>query len=170
MILLVGSTSSGKTLFAKQLQEYVTKGSVLPESDILTTIPTVGTNMSTLQISRKDAVDIRELGGSMAPIWRKYYKNADSVVFLVDKSNPQQLSAASILLFDMLTDHLLTDVPFLVVWNKIDSRNCMSSGYIKNILDLDLIKNYASQKIDSVECSSVTGEGFGSIVTWLKQL
>jgi len=36
--------------------------------------------MSTLQISRKDAVDIRELGGSMAPIWRKYYKNADSVV------------------------------------------------------------------------------------------
>jgi len=46
----------------------------------------------------------------------------------------------------------------------------MSSGYIKNILDLDLIKNYASQKIDSVECSSVTGEGFGSIVTWLKQL
>lgn len=36
--------------------------------------------MTTLHISRKDSVEMRELGGSMAPIWKKYYKNCNAII------------------------------------------------------------------------------------------
>lgn len=42
--------------------------------------------MCKLHLSRKDVVDIRELGGSMAPIWKKYYKNIDAVIVSNSKS------------------------------------------------------------------------------------
>ena len=36
--------------------------------------------MTTLLLGKKDSVEIRELGGSMAPIWQKYFKNCDSII------------------------------------------------------------------------------------------
>lgn len=40
----------------------------------------VGTVMTNLHVSRKDTVEMRELGGSMAPIWKKYYKNCKAII------------------------------------------------------------------------------------------
>lgn len=36
--------------------------------------------MTTLHLSRKESVEIREVGGSMASIWSKYYKNTDAII------------------------------------------------------------------------------------------
>lgn len=49
-----------------------------------------------------------------------------------------------------------------------DSERCMTDSYIKNIIDLGLVREHAAQKIDSLDCSTMTGEGFGTIVSWLQ--
>lgn len=54
----------------------------------------VGTNMSTLHLSRKDTLEMRELGGSMAPIWNKYYKNCDAVIVSVSNFAPLLISVS----------------------------------------------------------------------------
>jgi len=166
-MLLVGPTTSGKTLFSKQIQEHL-NGNSISEQNVPSTIPTVGTNMTTLHISRKDSVEMRELGGSMAPIWKKYYKNCNAIIFLADKSNAQQLSADYVLLLEMLTHTELKSVPFLILWNKIDSPSCMTDGYITNVIDLPAIKQHTSQDITWLDCSAVTGEGFKDIKSWIQ--
>ncbi|XP_067938096.1 ADP-ribosylation factor-like protein 16 [Watersipora subatra] len=170
MLLLVGPSGSGKTRFSKQLQEYLSTGHVVCEADLQPTVPTVGTNMTTLHFSRKDTVEMRELGGSMAPIWKKYYKESNAIIFLANKNGSLQLSACFILLMDMLTREELKEVPFLIVWNKIDCENCMTDGFIKNILDLELIAKHAKQSIQTLNCSSITGKGLADIAGWIQQV
>lgn len=72
---------SGKTLLMKSLQ-----GENIDEATH--TVPTNGTNMFTI---RNDdghfEVVIRELGGSMAPIWKQYFTRVSSI-----QDNPNKLT------------------------------------------------------------------------------
>ena len=43
------------------------------------TIATVGTNMQTLAY-KKNSLDIRELGGSMAPVWNDFFKDCTTIL------------------------------------------------------------------------------------------
>lgn len=51
-----------------------------------------------------------------------------------------------------------------------DSETCMTDSQIKNVIDLELIAVHATQKIDTLDCSTVTGHGFSGIVVWLQNL
>jgi ADP-ribosylation factor-like protein 1 len=73
-------------------------------------ISTQGTNLFHIRVPMKNGavpttkkanananlVQIRELGGKMAPLWRSYYSaNVEKVIFVVDTSNLCQIAAAS---------------------------------------------------------------------------
>ena len=60
-------------------------------------VSTVGVNIFRLELSvqgtrKKETVDIRELGGQLAPVWTDYIKRESSVIFVVDTSNLGQVS------------------------------------------------------------------------------
>jgi len=40
----------------------------------------VGSNLVTVTVGKKTDVTLRELGGSMAPIWPTYYKDSPSIM------------------------------------------------------------------------------------------
>ncbi|XP_068250110.1 ADP-ribosylation factor-like protein 16 [Palaemon carinicauda] len=96
MILCVGPEATGKTLLLRRLLN-------LTKPDLsLTTVPTVGVNIVTLIEPEKLPIDIRELGGSMAPIWHNYYGGVRKVIYVIDGVNLTQLGEATLQLMELL--------------------------------------------------------------------
>ena len=113
MCLVLGCAGTGKTLLLKRLHQ--SWGSRPASSsaaadlamDIPSTVPTVGTELVTLSARGRGSASsggeftLREVGGSMAPIWHNYYKGCAAVIFVIDLSNRVQVSAAGILLYQV---------------------------------------------------------------------
>ncbi|XP_041473842.1 ADP-ribosylation factor-like protein 16 [Lytechinus variegatus] len=167
MCLLLGPLGVGKTLILKRLQVYSTKGSFENLNDAPSTIPTVGTNLTNVQLNKKIEVRVRELGGMMAPIWPNYFTDSSIVLYVVDVSNMSQVSSACIQLLQVLTDPKLQNASILVVLNKSDLPLPMSMQQIRSLLHLDDIANSASQRIEVLQVSALTGQGLDEVVRWL---
>ncbi|XP_075702215.1 ADP-ribosylation factor-like protein 16 isoform X2 [Rhinoderma darwinii] len=135
MCLVLGPSGVGKTLLMKRLQKLCAKDSTDP-GDVPPTQPTVGTNLTDLTIQRI-RVTVREVGGSMVPIWPSYYNDCRTVLFIVDAANPNQISASCIQLLSMLSAPALSTVAVLVVFNKTDLPCCMSLMEMKSLFRLD---------------------------------
>ncbi|XP_055431347.1 ADP-ribosylation factor-like protein 16 isoform X2 [Bubalus kerabau] len=77
----------------------------------------VGTNLTDIVAQKK--ITIRELGGCMGPIWSSYYGNCHSLLFMVDASNPTQLSASCVQLLGLLSAEELAKASVLILFNKM---------------------------------------------------
>lgn len=102
-VICLGPTGAGKTLLLKKLQNK----EIVDETSC--TVPTTGSNLITLKFTNEKTgaskeFIVRELGGAMAPIWHKYYRGIDKVIYTVDASNLCQIAAAGILLYTILAD------------------------------------------------------------------
>ncbi|XP_024836754.1 ADP-ribosylation factor-like protein 16 isoform X3 [Bos taurus] len=111
MCLLLGATGVGKSLL---LSSRDGKGDL---GDPPPTRPTVGTNLTDIVAQKK--ITIRELGGCMGPIWSSYYGNCHSLLFMVDASNPTQLSASCVQLLGLLSAEELAKASVLILFNKM---------------------------------------------------
>lgn len=99
VILCLGPTGSGKTLLLNTLQDE----ELINETSH--SIPTVGMNIFTIKLPIKETegkkkanlkqyVQVRELGGTMAPMWKNYYDDVEKIMYVIDTSNLCQISAA----------------------------------------------------------------------------
>ncbi|KAK7506623.1 hypothetical protein BaRGS_00002098 [Batillaria attramentaria] len=169
MCLLIGPTGVGKTLLLKTLQTgnyHASKGSAVEAGeDFPATIPTTGTNLMNIVVHKKKEVTVRELGGSMGPIWHSYYKDQDA--FMVDVSNRCQVSAACIQLLEMLSHSQTSSTPVLILLNKKDVPSIMSNSEIEWLLRLEDTRQHATQKITVLEISAKTGLGLDRVSRWI---
>lgn len=122
MILCLGPTGSGKTLLLKKLQN------VENVDNTTTSVPTVGTNMFTVKIDNDNYV-IRELGGSMAPLWTRYFDNVKKIIYVVDASNLCQISAAGVQLFSILVNPMLKNIKVHCLTYSFPSSNKVCCSY-----------------------------------------
>lgn len=128
--LCLGPKRSGKTHLLKALQD--------PDSVDHTSYSkaTVGTNIFEIRFPTKQekkddkptkpppvetmaqaakrksllkSIKILEIGGDMAPLWRKFFGNVNKIVYVVDTSNLCQISAAgeSHLVWEISASHLI---------------------------------------------------------------
>lgn len=154
-------------MILKRLQVYSTKGSFDNLSDAPSTIPTVGTNLTNVQLNKKNEVRVRELGGMMAPIWPNYFADCSIVLYVVDVSNLSQVSSACIQLLHVLSDPRLQTSSILIILNKSDLPPPMSIQQIRSLLHLEDLAVSANQRIDVLEVSALTGQGLDEVVRWL---
>lgn len=168
MCLLIGPPGVGKTLLMKRMQNCTSKGTFENLHEIPATIPTVGTNMASVVLSKKTDVVIRELGGCMGPIWHSYFKDADYLMFMIDLNNRQQVSAACIQLLTVLQDKQLMNIPVLILLNKIDLGTVMPRPEFENYLRLEEILQHSTQRITVHEMSAWSGQGLEEIFRWLQ--
>ncbi|XP_005056383.2 PREDICTED: ADP-ribosylation factor-like protein 16 [Ficedula albicollis] len=104
----------------------------------------------------------------MGPIWPSYYSECSALLFVVDASNPAQVSSSCIQLLSVLSAEPLASVPVLVLFNKIDLPCYMSLVEMKSLFRLQDVVSCASQPISLLESSARLGTGLAQVLQWLR--
>ena len=84
-ILMVGLDAAGKTTILYKLKL----------GEIVTTIPTIGFNVETVEY-KNISFTVWDVGGQdkIRPLWRHYYQNTQGLIFVVDSSDRDRVDEA----------------------------------------------------------------------------
>jgi len=77
----------------------------------------------------------------MRKIWPHYYQEAQCVIFMVDGSDRDRVQESYQVLQELIKHPDLVDLPFILVVSKHDKENCMSQGFLQELLDTQSITN-----------------------------
>ena len=172
MILFLGLSGSGKTTIVKLLSLHQKQQKIKPShlnkyefDELPVVIPTVGTNITNISYGRK-SIAIREVGGCMAPIWKSYFADANAIVFVIDASNPYQISSASIELKKIVKSSNTQQLPILVLLNKTDIPTKISINELKYLFQLSSIIENSNQEFTLMELSCKNISNLNDIMKW----
>ncbi|XP_001606840.1 ADP-ribosylation factor-like protein 16 [Nasonia vitripennis] len=161
MCLCLGPMKSGKTLLLKNL-----RGDSIDEAN--STVQTNGINLFNVRNSdRHFELVIREIGGSMAPIWRHHLDRVYKVIYVVDTSNLCQISAAGVLLYSLLVEPKLALAKFALILTKMDLSYRQMRNEALLMLNFSRLQKEVRQEITVIEASGVTGQGVDKLREWL---
>ena len=92
-ILMVGLDAAGKTTILYKLKL----------GEVVTTIPTIGFNVETVEY-KNISFTVWDVGGQdkIRPLWRHYYNNTNGLIFVVDSNDRERVEDAKDELFRML--------------------------------------------------------------------
>merc|ERR1712217_692005 len=156
-ILMVGLDAAGKTTILYKLKL----------GEVVTTIPTVGFNVETVEY-RNISFTVWDVGGQdkIRKLWRHYYLGSQGVIFVVDSSDRDRIEDAREELMRILSDDELRDATLLVFANKQDLPNSMSASEMTEKLGLRRMSGRAWY-IQSA-CAT-TGDGLYEGLEWLSR-
>ncbi|DAA72739.1 ADP-ribosylation factor [Trichophyton rubrum D6] len=154
-ILMVGLDAAGKTTILYKLKL----------GEIVTTIPTIGFNVETVEY-KNIQFTVWDVGGQdkIRPLWRHYFQNTQGIIFVVDSNDRDRVVEAREELQKMLNEDELRDALLLVFANKQDLPNAMSPAEITSQLGLQTLTRRAWY-IQST-CAT-TGDGLYEGLEWL---
>lgn len=89
--------------------------------EIVTTIPTIGFNVETVEY-KNIQFTVWDVGGQdkIRPLWRHYFQNTQGIIFVVDSNDRDRITEAREELQRMLNEDELRDAVLLVFSNKQD--------------------------------------------------
>ncbi|OLY83737.1 ADP-ribosylation factor [Smittium mucronatum] len=154
-ILMVGLDAAGKTTILYKLKL----------GEIVTTIPTIGFNVETVEYKNINFT-VWDVGGQdkIRPLWRHYYQNTQGVIFVVDSNDRERVNEARDELTRLLNEDELRDSILLVFANKQDLPNAMDSAEITDKLGLRSMRN----RIWYIQSACATsGDGLYEGLDWL---
>ncbi|OJA09287.1 hypothetical protein AZE42_03121 [Rhizopogon vesiculosus] len=154
-ILMVGLDAAGKTTILYKLKL----------GEIVTTIPTIGFNVETVEY-KNISFTVWDVGGQdkIRPLWRHYFQNTQGIIFVVDSNDRERVSEAREELQRMLNEDELRDALLLVFANKQDLPNAMNAAEITDKLGLQALK----QRTWYIQAACATsGEGLYEGLEWL---
>lgn len=164
-VLAIGAEGAGKTLLLRQLANCLKKGE--PSAIAMATVRSVGTELRHLVLGKCD-VTIREMGGSMAPIWARYYDESHVVVFVIDVAGEEQLASATVALMEAFQSGSLDGKPFAIVLNKCDQPAQIPPETLARIVRIDdIIATAETRDVACFRCSAATAEGLSDLIEWL---
>ena len=99
--------------------------------EIVTTIPTIGFNVETVEY-KNISFTVWDVGGQdkIRPLWRHYFQNTQGIIFVVDSNDRERITEAREELSRMLSEDELRDALLLVFANKQDLPNAMNAAEI----------------------------------------
>ncbi|ESO13109.1 hypothetical protein HELRODRAFT_159718 [Helobdella robusta] len=176
-ILILGLDGAGKTTILYRLQV----------GEVVSTIPTIGFNVETVQYKNLK-FQVWDLGGqtSIRPYWRCYYSNTDAIIYVVDSMDRDRIGISKQELVSMLEarikNNLLTNysLHFVLLYiykeeelrksvlcifaNKQDIEGSMTVTEVANALGLAAIKN---RRYQIFKTSAIKGDGLDEAMEWL---
>merc|ERR1712166_867708 len=156
-ILMVGLDAAGKTTILYKLKL----------GEVVTTIPTIGFNVETVQY-KKIEFTVWDVGGQdkIRPLWRHYFQNTQGLIFVVDSNDRDRVVEAREELQRMLNEDELRDALLLVFANKQDLPNAMNAAEITDKLGLHSLR----QRAWYIQAACATsGDGLYEGLEWLAQ-
>ena len=154
-ILMVGLDAAGKTTILYKLKL----------GEIVTTIPTIGFNVETVEY-KNISFTVWDVGGQdkIRPLWRHYFQNTQGLIFVVDSNDRERVVEARDELHRMLNEDELRDAVLLVFANKQDLPNAMNAAEITDKLGLHSLR----QRHWYIQSTCATsGEGLYEGLDWL---
>lgn len=128
---MVGLDAAGKTTILYKLKL----------GEIVTTIPTIGFNVETVEY-KNISFTVWDVGGQdkIRPLWRHYFQNTHGLIFVVDSNDRERVDEAKAELCKMLEEDELRDAVLLVFANKQDLPNAMAASEITEKLGLSQLR------------------------------
>jgi len=163
-VQFVGLDHSGKTTLLEGIK---TKYSGIPPIPRERISPTVGLNIGRVDVGSRERLILWDLGGQegLRTIWEKYYSDANVVCFVVDSSQNDRLLEAKRVFDSLLANRDLTGVPILILANKQDKENPLSSPEIAEFFGLHKLSESRVSHVQPV--SALTGAGIDEAMNWL---
>ena len=154
-ILMVGLDAAGKTTILYKLKL----------GEVVTTIPTIGFNVETVEY-KNISFTVWDVGGQdkIRPLWRHYYQNTQGLIFVVDSNDRDRIDAARDELHRMLNEDELRESILLVFANKQDLPNAMSASEMTDKLGLHGLRH---RQWYIQACCATTGDGLYEGLDWL---
>ena len=108
-ILMVGLDAAGKTTILYKLKL----------GEVVTTIPTIGFNVETVEYKNL-SFTVWDVGGQdkIRPLWRHYYHGTNGLIYVVDSNDRDRIEDAREELTKMLNEDEMRDAVLLVFANK----------------------------------------------------
>ncbi|CAN7012858.1 unnamed protein product [Brassica oleracea var. botrytis] len=153
-ILMVGLDAAGKTTILYKLKL----------GEIVTTIPTIGFNVETVEY-KNISFTVWDVGGQdkIRPLWRHYFQNTQGLIFVVDSNDRDRVVEARDELHRMLNEDELRDAVLLAFANKQDLPNAMNAAEITDKLGLHSLR----QRHWYIQSTCATsGEGLYEGLDW----
>jgi len=157
-ILMVGLDAAGKTTILYKLKL----------GEIVTTIPTIGFNVETVEYKNINFT-VWDVGGQdkIRPLWRHYFQNTQGLIFVVDSNDRERITEGAEELNKMLNEDELRDAAVLVFANKQDLPNAMSVAEVTDKLGLHSIRN---RKWYIQSTCATSGDGLYEGLDWLSNV
>ena len=154
-ILMVGLDGAGKTTVLYKLKL----------GEVVTTIPTIGFNVETVEY-KNISFTVWDVGGQskIRPLWRHYFRNTQGIIFVVDSNDRSRIAEARDTLQTMLGEDEIRNAVLLIFANKQDLPDAMTAAEITEKLGLQSIRQ--RQWFIQSTCAT-TGEGLYEGLEWL---
>ncbi|XP_069826095.1 ADP-ribosylation factor-like protein 11 [Dendropsophus ebraccatus] len=158
-VVMLGLDFSGKSTILYKLKMNQT----------VETFPTVGFNVESLEIAKNVFVTVWDVGGQdkLRSNWKEYLEDTDVLIFVVDSTDTFRIQDATAELLTILNNENMAGVPFLILANKQDLPEALSTKELVNILKLE---NYDDRAWEIQACSAFTGEGLAEMVNAVLRL
>jgi len=154
-ILMVGLDAAGKTTILYKLKL----------GEVVTTIPTIGFNVETVEY-KNISFTVWDVGGQdkIRPLWRHYFQNTQGLIFVVDSNDRERAAEAKDELHKMLQEDELRDAALLVFANKQDLPNAMATAEVTEKLGLSQMRG----RVWYIQGTCATqGQGLYEGLDWL---
>ncbi|KAI9843347.1 MAG: hypothetical protein M1837_006473 [Sclerophora amabilis] len=154
-ILMVGLDAAGKTTILYKLKL----------GEIVTTIPTIGFNVETVEY-KNIQFTVWDVGGQdkIRPLWRHYFQNTQGIIFVVDSNDRERINEGRDELQRMLNEDELRDALLLVFANKQDLPDALNAAEITDKLGLHSLR----QRAWFIQSTCATsGDGLYEGLEWL---
>jgi len=128
---MVGLDAAGKTTVLYKLKL----------GEVVTTIPTIGFNVETVEY-KNICFTVWDVGGQdkIRPLWRHYFTNTQGLIFVVDSNDSERVEEAKNELSRMLSEEELKDTKILIFANKQDLPNALSCAELTEKLGLNELR------------------------------
>jgi small GTP-binding protein len=154
-IVMLGLDAAGKTTILYKLQL----------GEVVTTIPTIGTNIESVQY-KNICFTCMDVGGRspIRPLVRHFYQKASGLIFVVDTNDKERMEQTADELNRALDEESLSAVPVLIFANKADLPDALSTAEVAQRLGVHDWRQRAWHIQSSV---ATTGAGLYEGLDWL---
>jgi ADP-ribosylation factor protein 1 len=159
-VVVLGLDAAGKTTMIYKLKSKF--------GEVVTTIPTIGFNVETVEISNTELI-CWDVGGcdKIRPLWRHFTKDAKAVVYVVDSNDRDRLDDGFNELYPFFKEDDLLTVPLLVFANKQDLPNAMT---VQEIIAKSKLGEFRDRKWLVQASVMTTGIGIREGFSWLRSV
>ncbi|EFA80852.1 hypothetical protein PPL_06441 [Heterostelium album PN500] len=154
-ILMVGLDGAGKTTLLYRLKI----------GEIVSTIPTIGFNVETIEYKNINFT-VWDIGGQYKIRTRHYYQNTAAIIFVIDATDYERVSEVQEEIAKLTTEESLSGITLLLFLNKQDQPNAMNSSLLIEQLRLNDIKD---RKWHIQPTTATTGDGIFEGLDWLSK-